>query len=652
MARQRVDKIPDQALAKIAGAAQYRMAQHAAEILIGRAEQALPSAVVLPEVHSQKWGGECWLKISHADVNHVRQQDTAKDFVNAKGGAGVEIPVSATGRKHKISEGSVEWDIEYATSAALPADYEVFTAEFPAGLTWHKQLELTVEEIAAGCDRPEDIINSYALYWDQSGRYLNAAGEELVNYETGKFCHIKRPKWIDAEENVYWGDQDFIDGELRCYLPPQEWLDAAVWPVTLDPVLGYETTGASSVASTANYLFSTGPFSPAVSGTLDAITFISSLTGGDNFVLGLYDNDSSYPGTLIDYTGELTGTNNNATAVGEGGSAQVGVSVSSAASYWLAALLGGAMNIYYDSGGVRFRNSAYTYSSALPSTFPGGYSSAAYYYSIYATYTESAGGLSLTLDTSWRIETITEKQLAWRIQSAAVKTTGWRIHNATSPLETAWRIFAESVKDSAWTIRATAAADTAWRILTVADKETGWRVLGGIDRATAWRILNATNVETAWQILTGGFLTLNTAWRIEGTATKETAYRIQAGVENDLAWRIAEAASKETAWRIQHTITNDTAWRVQNSVEQDTAWRVLTVTGQDVAWRIQAELEKDTAWRILTAEELATAWDIDSEDIPAPIKTFLATNRTTLFTADNRRLAFNATNRTLIFLAD
>lgn len=258
----------------------------------------------------------------------------------------------------------------------------------------------------------------------------------------------------------------------------------------------------------------------------------------------------------------------------------------------------------------------------------------------------------VTMETAWTIRTAEEKPISWRVATAAIKSTAWRIHNSTAPLETAWRIFAESVQASAWTIRAAAAADTAWRILTVADKETGWRVLGGIDRATAWRILNATTVETAWQIITGGLLTLNTAWRIEGTATKETAYRIQAGVENDLVWRIAEAASKETAWRIQHTITKETAWRVQSSVEQDTAWRVLTVTDQDVAWRISAELEKDTAWRILTAEELATAWDIDSEDIPAPIKTFLATNRTTLFTANNRRLAFNATNRTLIFLAD
>jgi len=88
-----------------------------------------------------------------------------------------------------------------------------------------KQPELTPEEIADGAFRPDNVINSYAVY--HSAKNNN-------EYQTGKILHLYRPKATDANSNSVWCDQDInVPVRTKVITIPQSFLDTAVYPVRI-----------------------------------------------------------------------------------------------------------------------------------------------------------------------------------------------------------------------------------------------------------------------------------------------------------------------------------------------------------------------------------------------------------------------------------
>ena len=94
--------------------------------------------------------------------------------------------------------------------------------------------------------RPPEVVGSYAVYHATKGN-MHRSKEDAEKYRVGKAFHIYRPKLIDAEGKTAWADLNIDEkkGVLTITLP-QEFLDRAVYPVTIDPTFGYETAGASS----------------------------------------------------------------------------------------------------------------------------------------------------------------------------------------------------------------------------------------------------------------------------------------------------------------------------------------------------------------------------------------------------------------------
>ena len=398
----RTPRIPDAALSKIPGKAKYRMATQGAEVVVGGDHPTL----VLPEARASKWGGECWLRVRHADADEIDRADKAakasgkalktaeKASLRAEKGKPVlDIPTPGKGRRHEIREGSLKWDVVYDSPAALPADgIERFQLEFPEGLTWHYQPALTAEEIAEGHERPEEIVGGYVAYWAQSGRYLDGSGEEVANYETGRFGDIKEPLWVDDSGQTLRWTQELVGSELRCYLPT-EWLATAVYPVRLDPTFGYESVGGSSSSYTRS---ATGIFSPPSNGSVTSISMACS-SGGFVFTAGIYANNSSYPGSLL---GVSAGSDPTASVDWGVATIEAPVSITTAANYWLAATRSGA-SIRYDSVAGRYtcRDNATYVDGVLPDPWPSAVTvNTNYVYSIYATYTESGGGTTSSAD--------------------------------------------------------------------------------------------------------------------------------------------------------------------------------------------------------------------------------------------------------------
>lgn len=185
----------------------------------------------IPELYSSKWDNEVYLSFILRNVNITNEVET---FSNNT------VSIKAQGITHRFYElNTTEYEYELILDEAPSANRLVFTLDFPNGLDFFYQDVLTSDEISKGYNRPERVIGSYAVYWNKKNK----------KYKTGKFCHIYRPELIDAVGTRRWANID-INGKTATITGD---FSGLVFPVIVDPTIGYSTAGASSYNS--NRLF-------------------------------------------------------------------------------------------------------------------------------------------------------------------------------------------------------------------------------------------------------------------------------------------------------------------------------------------------------------------------------------------------------------
>ena len=102
------------------------------------------------------------------------------------------------------------------------------------------QGKLTQDEIAQKSIRPPRVVGSYAVYHSDPDPY---------KHSNAKAFHIYRPIIIDAAGKRVWGDMTInLDKKRLDITIPQDFIDTAIYPVVVDPTLGYTTKGTSSTA--------------------------------------------------------------------------------------------------------------------------------------------------------------------------------------------------------------------------------------------------------------------------------------------------------------------------------------------------------------------------------------------------------------------
>lgn len=284
---------------------------------------------------------------------------------------------------HLFEDGGHEFEVWLSQRPKFP---EVKFSIQSKGLVFFKQLPLTDEEIKNGDTRPENVINSFAVYHEsKQGNFVGGN-----NYGPGKVFQIPRAWIMDANGVREWLDMDIeLDGDGNGFLTiplPEKFLDNAAYPVLIDPTFGYTSVGASSTGINSR-AYAVQFTSPSDFGTLsDMSAYIYQFYSSRNDELGIYsDNGSNAPSTRRD---KIAANSYQSTAYWFTAS---GFSYSGAAStlYWLAMATAGLCDIYFDSGSnLVYRNTGVT---ALPDPF-GGSSNTARQYSIYATYTAAGGG--------------------------------------------------------------------------------------------------------------------------------------------------------------------------------------------------------------------------------------------------------------------
>ncbi len=287
-------------------------------------------------------------------------------------------------------EGASEFEIIENEPSGL--DYVDFTinckdAEF------FKQPELTQEEKDQGASRPDNVVNSLAIY-AKAPKTNWTGGKE---YKCGKIGHIFRDKVIDSVGNWAWTDPEFIpneDGEtgiLRVHRPT-EFLAKAVYPIrhAAGLTFGYETIGTTGIYNAGNYQACGSLFTIGVgAGTANSITVYHQLftyQAGDEFKTAIYlHSNLSLVGSSA-ATDLVTGTAAWKTAT------MSSESLSASTDYVLMAMSDilpiRSWNMVYDTGstdqGHQQNIGSFTFPNPLVPTHYN------YRFSIYATYT--AGG--------------------------------------------------------------------------------------------------------------------------------------------------------------------------------------------------------------------------------------------------------------------
>jgi hypothetical protein len=241
----------------------------------------------------------------------------------------------------------------------------------------------TWEETEGGIStRPADINGSYAIYHKTKKNHI--IGQ--TNYKTGKFGHIFRPKFIDAEDNWIWGSINIENGNYTVTIP-QDFLDNAVYPVKANDTFGDTGIGASTVnwaqnnQARANVLAAT--LHTAVTGdTITSFSHYGSKSGAGTLTMAAYSVTSDLPNVRLGTPVSITLPDTTPDWANSGAVSQA---MTNGVVYCLA--VGGfssaTMTSYYDT--ITNGRSGDT-STTLPATWTHAQYGAAQF-SMYATYT-------------------------------------------------------------------------------------------------------------------------------------------------------------------------------------------------------------------------------------------------------------------------
>ncbi len=321
------------------------------------------------------------------DIDQVKTVGQAEDF-NAD-----KLAVRGGDVESTFTLGDTSLKIERVFSTK-PTEAPRYKLAFSPGVQFFYQPELTAEEIAEGCERPDNVVGSYAVYCDQQGHLKNSDGSTKVNYGCGKIGHLYAPYWTDADGNKIKGTQEIQGNILTFALPPQEWLDSAVLPITLDPDVGYTTAGATTVTYNSIYVYGLAKDSPASGGTVESMSLYTAFAGTNVFKLGIYEDSAGLPGDLLLTTDEGI----------EAAASWVDVDVISPADvvsgtdYWCGVMTDGVAGKYdtvADEEAMQFK-SGQVYGT-WPDPFPSLPGDNPRLCSVYFTYTESGGLLPIKL---------------------------------------------------------------------------------------------------------------------------------------------------------------------------------------------------------------------------------------------------------------
>jgi len=231
--------------------------------------------------------------------------------------------------------------------------------------------------------RPEKVVGSYAAY------HVSKKDDE---YRTGKAFHIYRPHVVDRAGNFTYADLRIGRGYVYITIP-QEFLDNALYPILIDPTVGYTTIGGSTLTLADNNATATKGNAGAIAGAtnyyVDSVTTYVSVgkkNGTLKAVIWNYSDDTIVTNgvgntVVLNNDGWFTATYSTEPLLAE------------STDYWIGGVYDvGNIDVHYDAGSAGDGHFHATNSFATPVALAG--TDQARLYSHYLTYTTTSSSSS------------------------------------------------------------------------------------------------------------------------------------------------------------------------------------------------------------------------------------------------------------------
>jgi len=291
---------------------------------------------------------------------------------------------------YKREDGNLEWEIIFESKPVRNyIEYPIQTK----GLIFAYQD--TLRDTDTMSFRPDSVIGSYAVYHASRKNNLTRLDGSQEIYNTGKAFHIYRPKVRDSGGDTIWCSLfiDTVNSIMRITVP-QKFLSTAVYPVIIDPTLGYSTKGASSTYNPANYSRAClAENMGGVDGTVDSFAIWAQDDGATGTIgWALFSDDNKTCNILLDSS---TGTIPSAPWVDSlyRGPSAGNYGLKANTNFWIAMITDGGSNV----NGIKYDDNVGDTSTSGWTGWPpliycndgGGYGG--WSISVFIWYTESGG---------------------------------------------------------------------------------------------------------------------------------------------------------------------------------------------------------------------------------------------------------------------
>ncbi|MCD6242286.1 hypothetical protein J7K06_01140 [Candidatus Bathyarchaeota archaeon] len=243
--------------------------------------------------------------------------------------------------------------------------------------------------------RPPEVVGSYAAY-HATKTNMHRSKEDAEKYKVGKAFHIYRPEATNANGNTVWCDLKVDEKKgLLTVTVPQEFLDKAVYPVTIDPTFGYTEVGGSQLNMHGWAMATNRQQITEGSGTAESVSIYT--TSSDWHVrVAIYDDNAGNPNNLLWESPSTLGASGDWLTISTSS-----VNITQGEYYWLGLqhdVNGGMVKgDYVEPGYSKYREQSY---GAFPDPFGTPDGGQPYRFSIYCTYTAEAGATQVTITDS------------------------------------------------------------------------------------------------------------------------------------------------------------------------------------------------------------------------------------------------------------
>jgi hypothetical protein len=190
-----------------------------------------------PQAKVKSWDNDANFSLRYnKDIKDSKFELQDNTVVWKSAGEVEEVKMYEVVKTNELEEDVSEFEFEVTFNEKPQSRIIPYTIR-TKNLNFFYQPELTKQEKDMGIIRPINVIGSYAVYHNS---------KRDNEYKTGKAFHIYRPYAVDSKGLQTWCNLNIDVEKNALYIElPLEFFEDAVYPVHLDPTLGYGVRGGT-----------------------------------------------------------------------------------------------------------------------------------------------------------------------------------------------------------------------------------------------------------------------------------------------------------------------------------------------------------------------------------------------------------------------